>query len=89
MPVVAYAAGAVPETADSAALVLGDKSPLTLSTAAARVIADESLSRRLADLGRARAKQFSFETTRERWKKALGEAVASSNSPSALQLASS
>jgi glycosyltransferase involved in cell wall biosynthesis len=89
LPVVAYAAGAVPETAESAALVLADKSPLALSTAVARVIADESLRRTLVELGRARAEQFSPVRTGERWRRAVEEAVASSNSPSALQLASS
>jgi glycosyltransferase involved in cell wall biosynthesis len=89
VPVVAYAAGAVPETAGDAALVLDEKSPLTLSTAVARVLADRSLRRRLVAMGRAHAEQFTLERTRERWKRGLDEALAISQSPSALQRATS
>jgi glycosyltransferase involved in cell wall biosynthesis len=44
LPVVAFAAGAVPETLGSGGLVLEHKDPLTVATAVAHVLSDESVN---------------------------------------------
>lgn len=54
LPVVAYAAAAVPETAGDAALLLPDKSAATVAAAVARVVDDEELRAHLVHNGRRR-----------------------------------
>lgn len=54
VPVVAYAAGAVPEVAGEAALVLSDKTPATVAAAVARVTRDPNLRALLVARGRER-----------------------------------
>ena len=76
LPVVAYDAGAVPETAGDGALVVGDKSPVALATAVHRVVSDKSLSDRLVRMGRARAAEFSMARGAERWRLAIETALA-------------
>jgi glycosyltransferase involved in cell wall biosynthesis len=80
LPVVAFAAGAVPGTAGSGALVLEDRSPLALATAAHKVTVDEGVRARLIELGRSRAADFSLARGRERWTEAIEVALASANS---------
>jgi glycosyltransferase involved in cell wall biosynthesis len=75
LPVVAYRAAAVPETAGAGALVVGDKSPLALASAVARVLGDEGLRRRLVDAGRRRAGHFTLARGRARWEQALRRAL--------------
>jgi glycosyltransferase involved in cell wall biosynthesis len=55
LPVVARAAGAVPETAGGAAVLVAGESASTLAVAVHRVLADPALAARLAAAGRARA----------------------------------
>jgi glycosyltransferase involved in cell wall biosynthesis len=76
VPVVAYSSTAVTETAGGAALLLDDKSPMALSTAVHRVLADGSLRGRLVEAGAARADEFSLDRGRQRWAGAIDEAVA-------------
>jgi glycosyltransferase involved in cell wall biosynthesis len=76
VPVVAYSCTAVTETAGGAALLLDDKSPMALSTAVHRVLADESLRGRLVEAGADRAGEFSLDRGRQRWAGAIDEAVA-------------
>ena len=54
LPVVALDAGAVPETAGGAALVLPRSSPDLVATAVGRVLADRDLARRMIEAGRNR-----------------------------------
>ncbi|MGY6500683.1 MAG: glycosyltransferase, partial [Acidimicrobiales bacterium] len=63
-PVVAFAAAAVPETVGSAGLVVGDKSPVVVSSAVARVLGDVGLRERLVAAGRDRVEHFSLERGR-------------------------
>ena len=53
LPVVAFDAGAVPDTAGAGALVLDDKSPVALATAVHKVQVDVGLRERLVRTGRA------------------------------------
>ena len=75
VPVVAYRAGAVPDTAGSGALVLDDKSPMALATAVHRVVDDAVVRDRLVDAGAQRSGEFSLERSRARWAAALDEAI--------------
>jgi glycosyltransferase involved in cell wall biosynthesis len=60
-PVVAVNAGAMPEIAGDAALVVPSGDERALAVALARVLDDADLSGQLAAAGRARAAQFSWE----------------------------
>ena len=61
VPVVAFAAGALPDTAGDAAFLLHDKDPLLVACAVDRVLSDPPLRSELIAAGQARACQFSLE----------------------------
>ncbi len=63
VPVVAYAATAVPDTVGAGGILLTDKSPVVVATAVARVLSDTTLRGRLVDAGRARVEHFSIAHT--------------------------
>jgi len=75
VPVVAFAAAAVPETLGEAALLLGDKSPATVAAAVHRVLSDEALRASLVDAGSARLESFSLERTSRRFAHAVSSLV--------------
>jgi glycosyltransferase involved in cell wall biosynthesis len=58
VPVVAFGAAAVPETAGEAALLLGDKDPDTVATAVQRVLTDQELRHGMQAAGSARVEVF-------------------------------
>jgi glycosyltransferase involved in cell wall biosynthesis len=76
VPVVAFACTAVTETAAGGALLMDDKSPMTMATAVHRVLTDTALRDRLVEAGATRAGEFSLERSRSRWVTALDEAIA-------------
>jgi len=63
LPVVAYAAAAVPETLGGAGVLLPRKDPATVAAACHRVATDPALRQRLATAGRARLARFSRART--------------------------
>jgi L-malate glycosyltransferase len=75
LPVVAFDAGAVAETAGTGAVILEDKSPLVLATAVERVLGEPQLRDRLIEMGRSRAEQMSLANGRDRWAEAIEMAV--------------
>ena len=64
IPVVAYAATAVPETVGDAALLLDTKDPVSVAVAARRVLTDGELRSRLVKAGHARVEELSLANTR-------------------------
>ncbi len=79
LPVVAYAAAAVPETVAEAGVILDSKEPAVVAAAAHRVIEDADLPQALVDRGHKRAGEFTLERARaefvagiERAKELLG-----------------
>lgn len=64
VPVVAFAAAAVPETLAGAGLVLDDKSPAVVAAALERISRDDPLRQRLVQLGADRAAQLRFKAVR-------------------------
>ncbi len=58
VPIVAHAAGAVPETVGEAAVLLDVKDPATVAAAVARVLRDGDLREHLVAAGSARATEF-------------------------------
>ncbi len=58
LPIVAYAAAAVPETLGEAGVLLGVKDSCTVANAVHHVVGDAALRRRLVDAGRARLRTF-------------------------------
>jgi glycosyltransferase involved in cell wall biosynthesis len=75
VPVVATAAGAVPETVGDAGIVLRERSPVTMAVAVQKVLSDERLRRELVARGRARAARFAEDRVREEHAAALEEAM--------------
>jgi glycosyltransferase involved in cell wall biosynthesis len=63
VPVVAYAAAAVPDTVGDAGLLLTDKDPLVVATAAERLRSDPSLRTSLVEAGRRRVEHFGIANT--------------------------
>jgi glycosyltransferase involved in cell wall biosynthesis len=63
VPVVAFAAGAVPGTVGDAGLLLTDKSPVVAATAVERLRSDASLRQLLVECGRKRIEHFSIART--------------------------
>jgi glycosyltransferase involved in cell wall biosynthesis len=61
VPVVAYGAGAVPETVGDAGVVLGSKSPYLVAAAVRRVVTDARLVAALRAAGRSRASALGRE----------------------------
>jgi glycosyltransferase involved in cell wall biosynthesis len=59
LPVIAYAAAAVPETLGDGGLLLTDKSPTTVAAAVHRVCTDAAIAQGLAAAGRRRLDAFS------------------------------
>jgi len=71
LPIVANAAGAIPETLGDAGILLDDKSPDRVAEALERVVSDQGERARLIALGERRLQDFSRERVRERLKDAL------------------
>lgn len=75
IPVVAYAAAAIPETlageSGCAGLLLNDKSPVAFAVAVERICSDEGLRGQLVAAGEARLSDFSLEKTKERFAEVL------------------
>jgi glycosyltransferase involved in cell wall biosynthesis len=63
VPVVAYAAAAVPDTVGDGGLLLAGKDPLVVATAVERLRSDASLRARLVDAGRRRVEHFGIART--------------------------
>lgn len=75
LPVVAFGAGAVPETAGTGALVVEDKSPVAFATAVHKVTAGAAVRDRLIRMGRARGGELSLAKGRDRWAEAIDAAI--------------
>jgi glycosyltransferase involved in cell wall biosynthesis len=63
LPVVAYAASAVPETVGDAGVLLDTKDPLVVAAAVDRVLHDDGLRSDLVAAGRRRFQDFALERT--------------------------
>ncbi|HKC19839.1 MAG TPA: glycosyltransferase family 1 protein [Candidatus Dormibacteraeota bacterium] len=66
IPAVVAGAGALPELASGAALSVDPEDPNAIAGALERLLADESLRRRLGEEGRSRARGYTWETAAER-----------------------
>lgn len=75
LPIVAYAAGAVPETLDGAGLLLPEKDPATVAAAVHRVATDDHLRRRLVEAGDRRLADFAIGAARGRFREAITPAL--------------
>jgi glycosyltransferase involved in cell wall biosynthesis len=73
LPVVAYAAAAVPGTMAGAGVLLDDKDPLVVACAVDRVLSDAGLRAELIDAGRSRAEDFSLDKTAKQLVEALAD----------------
>jgi len=63
VPVIAYAVSAVPDTVGDGGLLLTDKDPVVVATAADRLRSDASLRQSLVEAGRKRVEHFSIART--------------------------
>lgn len=66
IPIVAVDAAAVAETLNGAAVILADKSPLSVAVAVERVLGDPALRGNLVERGLARASELGPQVSRER-----------------------
>lgn len=67
IPVVAYASSAIPETLGNAGLLLSEKDPYVIATAAHRVVTDDQLRAQLVAAGHVRAQHFDVTQTGSKW----------------------
>jgi len=67
VPIVAYAAAAVPETLADAGLLLKSKQPAVVAAAVDRVVRDGDVRKALVEAGRQRAEQLTSPQVRRRW----------------------
>ena len=78
VPVVAYAASAVPETVADAGVLLPDKDPMLVATAVDRGLRDAALRADVVAAGHRRTEAFSLERTRRQLLAALDGFVGAS-----------
>jgi len=76
LPVVAFAAAAVPETLGRAGVLLASKAPATVAAAIHRVVGDPALADTLATAGAARLEDFRLERARARFAEVVEGLVA-------------
>jgi len=76
VPVVAYSAGAVPETLGGAGVVLEDKDPLAVAVAVDEVCREGPARERLINAGKQRAATFSLANTSKLFLSGLKAAIA-------------
>jgi glycosyltransferase involved in cell wall biosynthesis len=76
LPIVAFAAAAVPETLGDAGVLLASKDPLTVSVALARVLGDAALQRSLSCAGARRLEALSPARLRAAFEASVRQAVA-------------
>ena len=76
VPVVAFAAAAIPDTLDDAGLLLGSKQPSMVAAGAHRVVGDPGLRDQLVKAGTNRLTEFALERSRARWVEILGQVEA-------------
>jgi len=76
VPVVAYAAGAVPETVGEAGLLLASKEALPFAAAVHKVVDDAELRRRFSVAARDRVASFSLPRARRRFVELVTAAIA-------------
>lgn len=70
-PIVAFAAGAVPETVADAAVLVGSTAPAVVAAAVHRVVADVPFREQLVARGRARLADFELQRSRARYLEVL------------------
>src|SRR5712691_5407181 len=75
LPIVAHAAGAIPDTLGDAGILLNDKTPEATAAALERVVGDRDLRRGLIAKGRARLAEFTPDHAAERLRDALALAA--------------
>jgi glycosyltransferase involved in cell wall biosynthesis len=71
LPIVAYRAGAVPETVGDAAIVLDDKRPALVAETISRVLHDETLRTQLLEAGQRQLAEFELGRSAARFAEAI------------------
>ena len=71
VPIVAYAATAVPETLGAGGVLLPGKGAAVVAAAVQRVLTDDALRDAVVAAGRRRLEDFSLDATRRRWREVL------------------
>ena len=81
VPVVGFAAAAVPETIADAGIVISDKDPLAVAATVQALLSDEPGRQKLIEAGRDRAAAFSLDTSASRLISALADFVEGATPP--------
>jgi glycosyltransferase involved in cell wall biosynthesis len=72
LPVIAHGAAAIPDTLDSAGILLDDKDPLVVACVVEELLSDEHRRAGLVDAGLTRAEGFSLQSTSKQFLATLG-----------------
>jgi glycosyltransferase involved in cell wall biosynthesis len=75
LPIVAFEAGAVPDTLGSAGLLLKDKSPSVVAASVGRLLSDRSLRQKVVAAGRERLRAFELSETKKKFVSAVEGAI--------------
>ena len=81
LPIVAYDAGAVAETLAGAGVLLQSKDPLEVAVGVRQLLGDQDRVRAYVEAGRARARDFSLESTSAQFLKAVVDWLGSKTRP--------
>lgn len=81
VPIVAFAAAAVPDTVGDAAVLLADKDPVAVATAVEELLADAGRREALVSAGRRQARRFDLATTSGALLEALGRLASAELAP--------
>jgi L-malate glycosyltransferase len=73
VPVIAYAAAALPDTVAGGGILLADKDPLVVACAVERILSDVKLRDGLVDSGRIRVEEFTLARTSKSMVETLGD----------------
>jgi len=76
VPVVVYAAAALPETVGAGGVLLSSKSPAVVASAVHHVVEDQTLHRALVDAGRLRASELTIASARDHFRAAIKDSIA-------------
>jgi glycosyltransferase involved in cell wall biosynthesis len=76
LPVVGYAAAAVPSTIGDAGVIIGEKDPLLVASVVHELLADDDARAQFAERGYVRAEELSLDNARAAFRAAVSRIIA-------------
>lgn len=75
LPIVAFAAAAVPETVGEGSMLITDKSPAFVASVVDRIVRDGAVADALREAGESQLAQFTLTAAEERWRAVIEDLV--------------